>query len=63
LSSWLRAVDFYACTEDANGRCAALNANSSQFALDNIQVVPTPGSLALVLAALALTAGFSRRKA
>jgi len=62
LSKALRSVDFYACTADANGQCAAVNANFSQFALDNIRI-PEPGSLALALAALALTAGFSRRKA
>ena len=62
LSGALRVVDFYACTADANGQCAAINANFSQFALDNINI-PEPGSLALALAALALTAGFSRRKA
>ena len=62
LSGALRVVDFYACTADANGQCAAINANFSQFALDNVQI-PEPGSLALALAALALTAGFSRRKA
>lgn len=61
LTKALRAVDFYACTADASGQCAAVNANFSQFALDNIRI-PEPGSLALVLAALALTAGISRRK-
>lgn len=63
LAGGVRVVDFYACTADANGQCAAVNNNFSQFALDNIQVVNAPGSLALALAALALTAGFSRRKA
>lgn len=62
LSNALRVVEFFACTADANGDCAALNNNFSQFALDNIQI-PEPGSLALALAALALTAGLSRRKA
>lgn len=62
LSNALRSVDFFACTADANGQCAAINANFSQFALDNIRI-PEPGSLALALAALALTAGFTRRKA
>ncbi len=62
LNKWLRSVDFYACTADASGQCAAVNANFSQFAIDNI-AIPEPGSLALALAALALTVGFSRRKA
>ncbi len=63
LAGGVRVVDFFACTADANGQCAAVNNNFSQFALDNIQVVNAPGSLALALSALALTAGFSRRKA
>ncbi len=62
LTNALRSVDFFACTADANGDCAAINANFSQFALDNVRI-PEPGSLALTLAALALTLGFSRRKA
>jgi hypothetical protein len=62
LSGSLRFVDFYACTADGSGQCAAVNSNFSQFALDTINV-PEPGSLALALAALALTAGFTRRKA
>lgn len=64
LAGSLRVIDFFACTDDGTGQCAAINFNFSQFALDNIQVeVPEPGSLALALAALALTVGFSRRKA
>ncbi len=63
LSGALRLVDFYACTADANGQCAAINANFSQFALDNIEAIPEPGSLALAMAALVLTVSFGRRKA
>ena len=63
LANGVRVIDFYACTADATGNCAPLNNNFSQFALDNLLVVPEPGSLALALAALALTAGFSRRRA
>jgi hypothetical protein len=62
LSGAMRVVDFFACTFDGSGQCLDFNANFSQFALDNIDI-PEPGSLALALAALALTAGFSRRKA
>ncbi len=56
------AIEFSACTFAANGNCESFNANFSQFALDNINI-PEPGSLALALAALALTAGFTRRRA
>jgi hypothetical protein len=62
LSGAMRAVDFFACTFDLAGNCQTANGNFSQFALDNINV-PEPGSLALALAALALTAGLGRRKA
>lgn len=61
LASGVRQIEFFACTFDALGACSNLNANFSQFALDNLNV-PEPGSLALVVLALGIVGGLRSRR-
>jgi MYXO-CTERM domain-containing protein len=61
LGMGVTQVDFFACTADANGNCAAVNVNFSQFALDNVSVIPNPASLALAALGLGLLAATRRR--
>lgn len=62
---WLRSVEFFACTWDADGGCANPNENLGQFALDNIRVnaVPEPGTYGLMALGLAGLAALRRRRA
>lgn len=62
LSRGMRSVELFACTANAAGDCVSPNQNFGQFALDNINFVPEPGSLALVMLALGLTGGLRARR-
>lgn len=62
---WLRSVELYACTWDADNSCSNPNQNLGQFALDNLvlQPVPEPSTLALAALGLGALAWRSRRAA
>lgn len=62
LSNGMRSIELFACTANAAGNCVNPNQNFGQFALDNINFVPEPGSLALVVLALGLTGGLRGRR-
>lgn len=58
----VRSVEFSACSYDAAGMCVNVNLNLSQFALDNVQVVPEPTTWLLWTAGLTGLAIASRRR-
>lgn len=62
---WLRSVEFFACTWDADNTCSNPNQNLGQFALDNLvlQPVPEPSTLALAALGLGVLAWRNRRRA
>lgn len=62
LYKGMRSVELFACTANDAGDCVNPNRNFGQFALDNINFVPEPGSLALVLLALGVTGGLRSRR-
>lgn len=59
---WLRSVQFYACTWDADNTCSNPNQNLGQFALDNVVLQPVPEPSTLALAALGLGALVVRQR-
>lgn len=57
------SISFAACLFDGNGDCTpGANVNLAQFALDNVNFIPEPGSFALAGLALAAALGARRRR-
>jgi hypothetical protein len=65
-STYLSSLTIGSCLFDGNGGCVSPLAgaeNQSQFAIDNLQVVPEPETYAMMGLGLGLVGWLSRRRA
>jgi hypothetical protein len=61
-AEYFTEVIFYGFTCNATGNCNAFSTNRGQFALDNLNFVPEPGSFALLGAGMLGLMGLRRRR-